>query len=472
MKNAKGNHSQSGGIDIVAPFVEILEELIKVLIELLGIFIDWAIKKGVEQYKEKVLNEYPQKVLSRKMLSSRKKTSNDLAVGFAIARKAPLYFDELKTEKHTAIVGSTGSGKTVLLSLLQEHALSSNRAIIIFDPKTCPENIERFLSLCQKYKRKAYIVSDFYKEAQVFNPLLEGGPSEITERIMNALDWSEPFYKNESQMALFRAVRQITTIQKEEVSINGILSLLEKSTDRKTISGLISQLFNIENTDFSPLLNGNLSNSLSFSKVRDEGACVYIGISALGLGSSGNAINKLYFGALLHHCKKSYRKNPETLRPFSIFFDELSSIIHEGFIDLQNKCRGVKMEITYATQCPSDIDRLSENLTTQIFENTNNLFIFNQMIPKHTEFFAKTCGTIQTIKKTFKTENGRRGDEGSERETEEFLSHANIFRGLHVGQCVFLQRTPRRLEILNVRFQEKNSSSEEEISNSQTQSAY
>ena len=41
------------------------------------------------------------------------------------------------------------------------------------------------------------------------------------------------------------------------------------------------------------------------------------------------------------------------------------------------------------------------------------------------------------------------------RETEEFLAHANIFRGLRVGQCVLLQRTPKRIELINVRFQKE-----------------
>ena len=59
---------------------------------------------------------------------------------------------------------------------------------------------------------------------------------------------------------------------------------------------------------------------------------------------------------------------------------------------------------------------------------------------------------IQTIKKTYATEDDHRGGRGTERETEEFLAHANIFRNLRVGQCVFLERSPKRLELLNVRF--------------------
>ncbi len=441
---------------IVDDLAFFLEEILKILIKLIEIIITWLLKKGWELYQQKVLKRPILRILTRKMLVSRKGSLDPKSLGYAPSKRANILLEDLHMEKHTAVIGSTGSGKTVLLSLLQEHALSSGRAIIFFDPKTCPENIQRFKAICQLYKRKFHIVAEKSQDSVFFNPLLEGSLSEITERIMNALDWSEPFYKNESQMALFKAIRQIKEVQKEDITIKKLISLLEKVPERKTISGLISQLFNIDSSNFSKLIEGNMSNSLTYQKIREEGACVYIGISAIGLGSSGNALNKLYFGGLLQHCKESYYSaDTSKLKPFSIFFDELSSIITEGFIDLQNKCRGVKMEITYATQCPSDIDRLNDNLTTQIFENTNNLFIFNQMVPKHTEFFAKTCGTIQTIKKTYATEDDQRGGRGTERETEEFLAHANIFRNLRVGQCVFLERSPKTLELLNVRFQKE-----------------
>ena len=110
------------------------------------------------------------------------------------------------------------------------------------------------------------------------------------------------------------------------------------------------------------------------------------------------------------------------------------------------------MEITYATQGPADIDRINPTLTAQIFENTNNLFIFNQIVPNHTEFFARMFGTVSTEKKTYVTDKDHKQDKGSVREVEEFLVHSNILRNLKVGQCVFLQREPKRIDLLNVRY--------------------
>ena len=448
---------QDPGLDFVAPFVEIVGLVLKLLLELMTLLIGWLLRKGGEAFQERVLKRHVVKPLTKKMLYSKKTTGLEDTLGYAVNKGRPFNLRELQMERHTGIIGTTGSGKSVLLGNLQEHALGSGRSIVFFDPKSSHENIENFISICEKHGRRAHVVSDYYKDATCFNPLLEGDLGNICERIMNALDWSDSFYRNESQMALLKALHQIMNVQGEDVTVRKLLEVLEKSQERKNISGLLSQLFTLDKSEYGTLIDASRAKSLTYDQIREEGVCVYIGISALGMGSAGNILNKLYFGGLLHHCRNSYtRRTTKETGPMSLFFVELSSVIHEGFIDLQNKCRGARMEITYATQCTSDIDRLGENLTSQIFENTNNLFIFNQMVPKHTEFFAKTCGTIQTLKKTFATQEGIRSDNGSEREVEEFLVHANILRNLRVGQCVFLQRAPKRLELLNVRFGHKN----------------
>jgi conjugal transfer pilus assembly protein TraD len=56
------------------------------------------------------------------------------------------------------------------------------------------------------------------------------------------------------------------------------------------------------------------------------------------------------------------------------------------------------------------------------------------------------------VKKTHVIENNQTQDMGTIREVEEFLVHSNIFRNLRVGQCVFLQRVPKRIDLINVRF--------------------
>ena len=453
-KNDK-KHS-SDGLDFITPFVELFTMLVEALLKLLTIAIEFIVKKIIEYVKVHLLNRYDLKPITNKELKSKTKCDKNDTLGFSTNYRVPFHSSQLNTTRHTAIIGSTGSGKTVCTYLLIENALKKGMPAIYFDPKPNHGNIKTFQQMCEANNKKLYVFSDIVKNPTPFNPLSGGNLGDISDKIINALEWSEPFYKNESIEALDNVLEALF-LSNTPITLKAITEELKKHKNLKNIKGLYNQLNKVALSEYGPLLSANQKSTLSFNQLRVENACLYIGISAMGHSSSGSILNKIFFGGLLTHAKESLiGKVPElnnpTDRPIAIFFDELSSTIHEGFIDLQNKCRQAGMEITYATQGPSDIDRISPTLTAQIFENTNNLFIFNQMIPAHTEFFAKMFGTAKGEKKTHVLENNQVQDMGTIREVEEFLVHGNIFRNLRVGQCVFLQREPKRIDLLNIRF--------------------
>ncbi|MBI2521206.1 MAG: DUF87 domain-containing protein [Bdellovibrio sp.] len=454
-QNSNKSGGSDGGFDVVSPLADVINEIIKILIELLtvvlGIIIAWL---GV-QIKRKYYGIYNSNPVTQKHLNCKKVAVEEEYLGYSASNKRKFYLQELNTKKHTAVIGSTGSGKTVCLRVLIDHALSMGKPVIYFDPKASLESVEVFRKMCERSGKKLYLFTDIAEDATAFNPLLDGSLDDISDRIINALDWSEPFYKNESIQALDDVLQCLAESQ-TVITLKNILLELEKHSNKKNIKGLVNQLGKVSRSPYGTLLNNESKDVLTFNRLRLKDACIYIGISSMGHSSSGQILNKIFFGGLLTHAKDSLigkvpgLRNPEA-RPMSIIFDELSSTIHEGFIDLQNKCRQAGMEITYATQGPSDIDRISPILTAQIFENTNNLFVFNQIVPAHTEFFARTFGTVTSDKKTHVMEDNRKGDAGSVREAEEFMVHGNILRSLRVGQCVLLQRTPKRIDLLNIR---------------------
>lgn len=448
-------HQNNNSLDLVEPFLHLFNEVFKLIFMLAQMLIEFLFQKGKVWYLEKRKGGYYNRPITQKEIHSKKQVEAIEHLGYSINRRRPFRFGEIDSKRHTAVIGSTGSGKSVCLENLMLNSLLQDKPIIYFDPKPSFGSIKKFKALCRYFNKEAYVISDIEPTPALFNPLLEGNAHEITNRIMSALEWSEPYYKIESQRVLFETIRQI---EREQIPLTfiEIIIVLGSHKDRKSISGLLSQLSSISNSEYAEILNSTPQTSLSYRRIRTEGACVYIGISSLGMGSVGMAINKLFFGGLLFHSKESFNgvipglQDPLT-KPISIFFDELASIAHEGFIDLQNKCRAAGIEITFATQCPSDLDRISPEMTLQVFENTNNIFVFNQIVPAHTEFFAKLAGTTTVLKKTYATEDGNRSDNGSEREVEEFIAHANLFRGLRVGQCIFIQRTPKRIDLINVR---------------------
>jgi conjugal transfer pilus assembly protein TraD len=449
------NKPNSSELDFVSPLVDIMTIVIENIIELLTVLINFLITQSVEYINIKLFNKFPIRAIKNKELKSKKQSELIDSIGFSVNHKRSFKCNELNTKKHTAFIGSTGSGKTVCSHILIEDALRHGKPVIYFDPKASIENIETFKKICKHNNKKLYIFCDFYKDSTAFNPLAGGSLNDISDKIINALEWSEPFYKNESIEALDNILIELDR-SNTPITLNAITEQLKIHRNFKNIKGLYNQLNKVNQSGFSRLLNSKESNVLNFNKLRTENACLYIGISAMGHSSSGSILNKIFFGGLLTHTKETLiGKVPKLLdplkSPISVYFDELSSTIHEGFIDLQNKCRSAGIEITYATQGPSDIDRISPTLTAQIFENTNNLFIFNQVVPAHTEFFARMFGTVNSEKKTHVIEKDQKQEMGTVREVEEFVVHSNILRNLRVGQCILLQREPKRINLLNIR---------------------
>ena len=399
-QNSRNTSNPSGGLDLVSPFVDIFHEVLKMLCELIGHLVTWAGRKVIQKY----CGIYHSNPVAQKHLRCNKTVTGPAYLGYSASNKRKFHLQELNTKKHTAVIGSTGSGKTVCLRVLIDHALSMGKPVIYFDPKASLESVEVFRKMCERSGKKLYLFTDIAEDATAFNPLLDGSLDDISDRIINALDWSEPFYKNESIQALDDVLQCLAESQ-TVITLKNILLELEKHSNKKNIKGLVNQLGKVSRSPYGTLLNNDSKDVLTFNRLRLKDACIYIGISSMGHSSSGQILNKIFFGGLLTHAKDSLigkvpgLRSPEA-RPMSIIFDELSSTIHEGFIDLQNKCRQAGMEITYATQGPSDLDRISPILTAQIFENTNNLFVFNQIVPAHTEFFAKTFGTMRGEKKT------------------------------------------------------------------------
>ncbi|HAZ12960.1 MAG: hypothetical protein A2X86_09230 [Bdellovibrionales bacterium GWA2_49_15] len=453
--NSKKENNSDFGSGIFSALIEAFAEFINLLLELFTLLMGHLVKWVVRELSRRMSGTYHSNPVEQKHLHSKKTVTAPDYLGFSASNKRKFHLEELNTKKHTAVIGSTGSGKTVCLRVLIDHALRMGKPVIYFDPKASLEAVAVFRKMCLANRKKLYLFTDIAEDAMPFNPLLDGTLDDISDRIINALEWSEPFYKNESIQAL-DDVLQCLAESRTIITFKNILLELEKHSNKKNIKGLINQLGKVSRSPYGTLLNNESRDVLTFNRLRLKDACIYVGISSMGHSSSGQILNKIFFGGLLTHAKDSLigkvpgLHNPEA-RPTSIIFDELSSTIHEGFIDLQNKCRQAGMEITYATQGPSDIDRISPILTAQIFENTNNLFVFNQIVPAHTEFFARTFGTVTSDKKTHVMEDNRKGDAGSVREAEEFMVHGNILRNLRVGQCVLLQRSPKRVDLLNIR---------------------
>jgi len=438
------NKNQQPQLDLFTPIYEIFHELCVLLFDL-----------GMEVFKwvwMKVLKKNPPlEQINRKALNVRTTTEIQDALGIDTKNRKEFLLKEVDFRRHSFIVGASGFGKTNLISILQEHSLRKDKPIIFFDPKGDMEALTTFQKICEKYNKPCYIFSEHYKDSISLNPLREGTVNQVVDRIMRSFDWSEPYYRDASRRSLTKALQKLEK-DGETFTLKKVFDELVRLESKENI-GLIAKLEAILVSDFGKILNAEGSGALTLSKIREEKACLYIGLSTQGYGETASAVGKLFLGELLYNSYKTLAvgENKGLENPISVYFDEFGSLVTPEFIELQNKCRGAGMELTLAVQTASDIDRVNPDLTRQVIENAGNLFILKQRLQEGASIFSEAIGTIISKKQTYRVENGEQQRSGSEREVHELVVHPDIIKNLGIGQCVLLRQGPTRVNLINVR---------------------
>lgn len=446
--------------EFIVPIVDLLSILITKGIELTG--------KGVTYIFEKyVLKREMSEIvkIEREDLKTSKSTIDFDSIGYSLTSKKNITGQDINKSKHSVVVGASGSGKSVLLDSLMFDDMREGKPVIYLDPKGDNESLERFVDLCRMNNREYLIFSEYYnKENKLsLNPVLDGSVNHIADRVFKSFTWSEEFYANKSAQALKVSIRVLKD-RKDVVTLKNIyLKVLELSEtkiegktilNRSEIEGLITKLDNIVNSDFGAILEGE--GAYSFNKIRDEGKCVYIGLSVLGYAETARAIGKLILGDINYSVYNTYRNitssSKHSLSPLALYIDELSAVITDEFIEILNKCRGAKIEITTAFQTSSDINKICPDLCQQVFENSLNWYVMKQRMQEAAEDISNSIGTMESTKKTVRVEDGQELDVGSQRNVEELIVHPNIIKNLNVGQCILLRQQPTRIDLINVKY--------------------
>ena len=446
--------------EFIVPIVDLLSIGITKGIELLAQGLTVALDRYVFKRESLEIRK-----IERDDLSGSKKTTGFDSIGYSLTSKKLIAGKDINKSKHSVVVGASGSGKSVLLDSLMFDDMRAGKPVVYIDPKGDNESLERFIELCRMNNREYLVFSEYYnKENKLsLNPVLDGSVNHIADRVFKSFTWSEEFYANKSSQALKITIRDLKE-RKSLVTLENIylkvLELCEKKEEGKSIlnrseiEGLLTKLDNIVNSDFGEILKGD--DAYSFNQLRDEGKCVYIGLSVLGYAETARAIGKLVLGDINYSVYNTYRNitasSKDNLEPLGLYIDELSAVITDEFIEILNKCRGAKIEITSAFQTSSDINKVNPELCQQVFENSLNWYVMKQRMQEAAEDISNSIGTMESTKKTVRIEDGQELDLGSQRKVEELIVHPNIIKNLNVGQCILLRQQPTRIDLMNVKY--------------------
>ena len=442
--------------DIGDAIFELFSILIEKIIEGVGFLVYKLLRLIFKPKQAKI------KRIEQEDLDEDKTTTKADTIGYSITRKKVINCKELDRIKHILVCGPTGFGKTVLFDNLIEHDLKQGKPLIFIDPKADNQSLIQFMNLCKKTGREFQVFSEYYDgpESISLNPVKDGTPTQLADRIHASFDWSDEHYETLCYTALKKSCEAIVN----EKKIPTYKRILEKVinitkipdariTKIKDVEGIIVRLDNLVSSDFGKYLG---DDGFSMHEIWKQKKSIYIGLPVLGYPKAARSLSRIFYSDISHSIYSTYQnltyKNDNELSPFSVYLDELSAVISDQFIELLNKCRGAKMEMVMGFQCPSDISKVNPFLLNQLLENTSTWVIFKQRLEIGANLFSSAIGTTEGKKQTVRVEDGEEQSLGSQRQVQQMLAHSNIIKNLNQGQAVLLQHNPTRVDLVNIRY--------------------
>lgn len=387
---------------------------------------------------------------------------------------------------HAQVIGTTNAGKTesVIVPWAVDD-IQNGRGLLLVDGKADRSLLDKLYAYCVKFNRqddfKLFSLQSI-EESDSYNPLTGGSPEEITERLFNAFEFENSYYRsiqfevlsqimriisqsnNKSTMLLVLAllkspdeVMRLATTTKDSELIRwaaGFMSLTINQRDEKT-SGLTSQLSHFCFGGVRNIFNQS-DPDIDFSKVLSTNQIVYFQLPVLRSPFLGRATGKLVLQNLQWAIANRHSSG-STPSFFSVYLDDFSEYLYPGFVSILNKSRSANIGITFAHQSLGDIQSLGDDVATAILTNSNLKVIMRNNDPVTAEYFAKVIGTQQNTSVTERQKksifgNSKTGD-GSIREVEQFRVHPNVIKNqLGLGQGLMIVPHERGTETVLVNF--------------------
>lgn len=412
--------------------------------------------------------------------------------GQSMVTGEPLYLDNKYRVMHTLIVGATGSGKTTVLDTLYEFDCNNKTPVIIIDPKGNDETIEKLRSKAVRLgipPEKFKILSLAKPEASSsYNPLKYGTPIQIKDRLLDALEWSEQFYKTQASLFLINLI-EIYYYMNKEITFRDIVETIGSSDAHKDLqdeilkldkdaditkklaenlkkirlikpedlSGLKAQINDLNPYEFKNMFSPTeeTTNKIDMLEVLNESQIVYFSLNTLNYGATAPIVGRLILQDLKSLTSQIHAKAVTVKSDFlSIYIDEFGSFAFKGFIDWQKMCRDVGFAVHLFFQSMADLNVVSPDFKEQVQSNCINKLILRTDDPKDAEFWASVAGTVDTIEQSYQVEDSgfvtTKTGAGNQRNTKSMLIEHDVFKQLMIGQAVLIQKSPHKVDLVNL----------------------
>ena len=409
----------------------------------------------------------------------------------ATAGKKPVFISPSELNKHIALIGTTGSGKTTTLYNFIEYNALKKQACIIIDGKGDKEFLHTTKAIIKGTGQEPILFA-IDGDYPGYNPFATGGPTEIADKIMALMDYSEEHYEKNAQtfiqllmrglvlnkipvtfesivsnfsktrvQALLSPHSTIGPIQSDDLLTPSIalapevqenahyLTILEQ-LDKKAIEGLTARLGTLATGDTWEALKTRPRGLISLSEAIDNRQTVIFSLDSLKYPETARSFGRLVVGDI--KAQISEHMNRRRGQRVGLLFDEFNVFASSSVVDVVNKSRAAGFEALLAFQSLADIDVLDkgEEIRRQVIQSCNTLIIQRQNDPTDAEELARAIGTRDSYQMTYQMATEGATGLGSARPVKEFIVHPDDIKGLKTGESYVKRHTSKGLEVKKV----------------------
>jgi len=370
-----------------------------------------------------------------------------------------IWLSQKERSGHTLVIGTTGSGKTVLLSNLSKADILAGHRMVYVDPKGDIDLYKNFVSyakLAGRFNPETFLfLSPMYLDFSVeLNPLWGLDPDEAAVVLVAAIpDGGESFFKKVAFMILLSILLSLKSQNSAPGWYPSILEVAEYFTHEKltvlkdfvrdnmrSISdncGLEDEKLRMYATDAALVLDhltatdesyfekiamtlksevdvittgaiGQVigrakSNRLVENLINDQDVIFLAYLGALRFGDElvGRA-SRMIFSSIQRLTGRMYQHFQAFDPPLAVYGDEAKNLFYDGIEDLFNKVRGARVFLTFATQSLGDIvAALGPDKMMSIVGNTN-IQIFMRATDRYTmDYVQNTSDEVYVYRPNF-----------------------------------------------------------------------
>lgn len=362
-----------------------------------------------------------------------------LRIGYTQDNAMPLDIEDNFLQRHTAIIGQSGVGKTTLGEYLLWQQASRGGGFIFIDAKLDADTRDKLAYMMQLLGRG----DDFYvlnvdqpHNSHTYNPILRGDSDEVASRLLNLLPSAEnspgaDFYRQQAMYALtvltgalksakrryhfsdlailLQSDRALESMLRLPIEPEAMMSLevflnqfrkkdkngtsIDVDKVKNTLGGMSGRIAQFAQGKFGEVFN-TYEPEIDLTDIVMNNKCLYVMLPTMGKDQAALNLGKMILSDLrtavynVQGVKKEYRPKP----PFLVFADEMGSYVMQGIARLFEQARSAGICMIPAFQTFANLRAISPDFEDIIIGNTWNKIFFKFASKDSPETAAEIIG--------------------------------------------------------------------------------